>query len=136
MAVIESMMVLYAKEVVTADRVLAAVQRFNFSGSAPMSETGIIIPPQDHEQGLLLWVSHACSALRKRVGQEIEQSTGAEVRIPNLHRGMWNLCVGGFNRKAGDILNSLTEFSILFAVHLLTVICRNHSIICHQLVHL
>lgn len=100
MAVLESMMVLYAKEVVTADRVLAAVQRFNFSGSAPMSETGMIAPPQDHEQGLLLWVSHACSALRKRIGQEIELTTGAEVRThyqqTNLHRGMCNLCVRGW----------------------------------------
>lgn len=76
MAVIESMMVLYAKEVVTGDRVLAAIQRFNFSTSSPEPVT-----PQDHEQGLLLWVSHACSALKKRIEQEIEQNAGAEVHI-------------------------------------------------------
>ena len=68
MAVIEAIMVLYAKEVVTPDRVLAAIQRFSHSrgaGSEPL--------PADHEEGLVLWVNKACSALKQRVEQELQQ---------------------------------------------------------------
>lgn len=73
MAVIESIMVLYAKEVLSPDRVLAAVQRFNHGPAPPM--------PENHEQGLLLWVCHACSALKKRIDQELqtESTNGGEV---------------------------------------------------------
>lgn len=73
MAVIESIMVLYAKEVLTPDRVLAAVQRFNH-GPAPSM-------PENHEQGLLLWVCHACNALKKRIDQELQtdSTNGGEV---------------------------------------------------------
>lgn len=70
--VIESMMVLYAKEVVTGDRVLAAIQRFNHLESI----TDVPIP-QEHEQGLILWVNHACAALKKRIEQETD--SGSEV---------------------------------------------------------
>lgn len=66
MAVIEAVMILYAKEVVTPDRVLAAVQRFNHEHNTPS------LIPENHEQGLLMWVSHSCVALKKRTGQEIE----------------------------------------------------------------
>lgn len=70
MAVVESMMALYAKEVVTPDRVLAAVQRFNHGRSqAPAM-------PENHEQGLLLWVSNACEALKKRIEQDMGDGGG------------------------------------------------------------
>jgi calmodulin-regulated spectrin-associated protein len=71
MAVIEAIMVLYAKEVVTPDRVLAAIQRFSHSrvvNSEPL--------PADHEEGLVLWVNKACSALKQRVEQELQQGDG------------------------------------------------------------
>lgn len=62
MAVIESIMILYAKEVLSPERVLAAVQRFNHGPAPPI--------PENHEQGILLWVCHACNALKQRIDQE------------------------------------------------------------------
>lgn len=68
MSVMEAVMMLYAKEVATPDRVCAAVHRFrhNSQPSAPISS-----PPQDHEHALLLWINEAVSALRERVQQEV-----------------------------------------------------------------
>jgi calmodulin-regulated spectrin-associated protein len=71
MAVIEAIMVLYAKEVVTPDRVIAAIQRFSHSRDASSEPL-----PADHEEGLVLWVNKACSALKRRVEQELEQGGG------------------------------------------------------------
>jgi hypothetical protein len=71
MAVIEAIMVLYAKEVVTPDRVLAAIQRFSHSRGASSEPL-----PADHEEGLVLWVNKACSALKQRVEQELQQVDG------------------------------------------------------------
>ena len=71
MAVIEAIMVLYAKEVVTPDRVVAAIQRFSHSrgvSSEPL--------PADHEECLVLWVNKACSAMKQRVEQELQQGDG------------------------------------------------------------
>lgn len=57
MSVIEALMTLYAREVVTLDRVSAAAQRFGtsqpFTGAVP------------HEDGLLCWINAACAALNK-----------------------------------------------------------------------
>lgn len=77
MAVIESIMLLYAKEVVGGDRVVAAVQRFSH-GRNPAPAL-----PSSHEHGLILWVSHACDALRKRIEQEgtAGVTNGGEVRV-------------------------------------------------------
>lgn len=66
MAVVEMIMQLYVKEVVTAERVLAAVQRFSHGREASPRV------PDGPEQGVLLWVSHACDALRKKIEQETE----------------------------------------------------------------
>ncbi|XP_025830608.1 patronin isoform X4 [Agrilus planipennis] len=65
MAVIEAIMLLYAKEVVSPDRVLAAVQRFNQRKTSS---------PENYEQGLLLWITHGCEALKKRIEQETESN--------------------------------------------------------------
>lgn len=74
MAVIEMIMSLYTKEVVTSDRVLAAVQRFSH-GEHPAPHV-----PENNEQALLLWVCHACEALRKRIEQETDRvSNGGDV---------------------------------------------------------
>lgn len=56
MSVIEALMVLYAREVVTCDRVAAAAQRFG-GGAPPLSAS--------HEDGILAWVNAAGSALNK-----------------------------------------------------------------------
>ncbi|KAG8233030.1 hypothetical protein J437_LFUL012170 [Ladona fulva] len=67
MAVMESLMVLYAKEVVTPDRVLAATVRFHPSDSQP---TG-------HEDSLLLWVNGSCAALERReTARRLQESEG------------------------------------------------------------
>lgn len=75
-------MTLYAKEVVTPDRVIAAVQRFNHgrSPAPPLTE--------NYEQGLLLWISQACDALRKRIEQDLQSVSngGGEVSIILLFR--------------------------------------------------
>lgn len=55
MSVIEALMVLYAREVVTMDRVAAAAQRFG--GTAPQI--------QHHEDGILAWINAACAALNR-----------------------------------------------------------------------
>ncbi|CAH2104188.1 unnamed protein product [Euphydryas editha] len=59
LAVIEALMVLYAREVVTLDRVSAAAQRFGTSQPLP---AGSSVP---HEDGLLCWINAACAALNK-----------------------------------------------------------------------
>lgn len=79
MAVIEMIMVLYAKEVVTPDRVMAAVQRFQHGPFPPA--------PQDCEEGLLLWISSACSSLKKRVEQE---------KLAGITNGGGEVCIYNF----------------------------------------
>lgn len=66
MSVIEMIMLLYTKEVVTSDRILAAVQRFSHG------ENAAPVVPENHEQSLLLWVGHACEALRNRIEQKTD----------------------------------------------------------------
>ncbi|XP_069685522.1 patronin isoform X3 [Periplaneta americana] len=96
MAVIEAIMVLYAKEVVTPDRVLAAIQRFSHSRTASPEPL-----PADHEEGLLLWVNKACSALKQRIEQELDQGDGRGGEGDRLHapdfppvRELKDLCDG------------------------------------------
>ena len=64
MSVIEALMILYAKEVATGERISAAINRIS-GGSLPKEHL-------HHEPALLCWVAHACAALKKRVDQEIE----------------------------------------------------------------
>ncbi|RZF34990.1 hypothetical protein LSTR_LSTR000563 [Laodelphax striatellus] len=71
LSVMEAVMTLYAKEVATPDRVLAAVQRFSLSSAPPPPAN---TAPADHEQALLLWVRNAVAALRERILEE----TGSE----------------------------------------------------------
>ncbi|KAG8291324.1 hypothetical protein J6590_063361 [Homalodisca vitripennis] len=75
-SVMEALMALYAKEVATPDRVLAAVQRFSQSHQRPL--------PADHEQALLLWVNEANLALRERIQQEAKSQ--GDVPLPELKR--------------------------------------------------
>ncbi|XP_049883699.1 patronin-like isoform X3 [Pectinophora gossypiella] len=59
MSVMEALMILYAREVVTLDRVSAAAQRF---GTGAPVVGGSSVP---HEDGLLGWINAACTALNK-----------------------------------------------------------------------
>lgn len=81
MAVIEALMVLYAREVVTPDRVAAAAQRFG-AGAPPLSNT----PGAPHEDGLLCWINAACAALNKA-----EEDTSSHV--PML-KSLQEICDG------------------------------------------
>lgn len=81
MAVIESIMLLYAREVVSGDRVVAAVQRFSH-GRNPVPAT-----PANQEEGLILWVSQACDALRKRIDQEGGGGVANGGEVGCLHSG-------------------------------------------------
>ncbi|KAK7870474.1 hypothetical protein R5R35_000749 [Gryllus longicercus] len=77
MAVIEALMALYAKEVVTPDRVLVAVQRFGPQHGAGAAEEPEAALPADHEAGLLLWVNRAGQALRRRARQEMDATAAS-----------------------------------------------------------
>ncbi|CAH1117780.1 unnamed protein product [Phaedon cochleariae] len=98
MAVIEMIMLLYTREVVTSDRVRAAVQRFSHDRTAAAAAS------DDSEQGLLLsWVAHACQALRKRVERETEGGGmtnggggGDRLKVPDFPplRELKDLCDG------------------------------------------
>lgn len=90
MAVIEATMVLYAKEVVTPDRVVAAIHRFTHGSTMPDL-------PQDFEDGLLLWVNNAQRALTKRIRLEMEkEGRDGEHRAPQFPevRDIKGLCDG------------------------------------------
>ncbi|KYM95331.1 Short spindle protein 4 [Cyphomyrmex costatus] len=86
MAVIEGLMVLYAKEVVTGDRVVSAIQRFD-----PQAEVDV---PSDHEKGLLLWINHASHALIAKI--QSEEGSGDKTRLPELPaaKDFQSLCDG------------------------------------------
>ncbi|XP_034944526.1 patronin isoform X3 [Chelonus insularis] len=86
MAVIEGLMVLYAKEVVTSDRVVAAIRRFDPQAYVEM--------PSDHEKGLLLWISHASHALIGKI--QTEEGAGDKTRLPELPaaKDFQSLCDG------------------------------------------
>lgn len=66
MTVIEAMMVLYAKEVASSGRISSALERISGRSTSQ--------PAQHHEAALLGWVSHVCSALKRRI--DYEQANG------------------------------------------------------------
>ncbi|XP_023316368.1 patronin isoform X4 [Trichogramma pretiosum] len=86
MAVIEGLMVLYAKEVVTGERVIAAIQRFD-----PQPQALEI--PQDHERGLLLWIGHASQALVAKIQLEKSEKSKLLPELPAA-RDLQSLCDG------------------------------------------
>ncbi|XP_056647194.1 patronin isoform X17 [Diorhabda sublineata] len=94
MAVIEMIMSLYTKEVVTVDRIISAVHRFNHGKtSAPTISDNAV-------DQLLLWVSHACDALRMRIEQEVSTISnggeGEKLKVPEFPklRELKDLCDG------------------------------------------
>lgn len=77
MSVIEALMVLYAKEIATRDRISGVVGRISGTGG------GLPDSVQGYENALLYWVSHAGAALKRRIDYEIELGASDEnVRIP------------------------------------------------------
>ncbi|XP_050529806.1 patronin isoform X2 [Daktulosphaira vitifoliae] len=62
MAIMEAVMTLYAKEVATPNRVMAAIQRLNH---VPQRKT--IVMPEDYERAILVWVNRTVEALQHRI---------------------------------------------------------------------
>ncbi|XP_030388180.1 patronin isoform X30 [Scaptodrosophila lebanonensis] len=93
MSVIESLMVLYAKEISSGDRITAAIRRISGSNyQAPQGQT--------YEQALLAWISHACASLKKRIIKEVEtgvpDENGVRLQTPDVPpvRDFQDLCDG------------------------------------------
>lgn len=62
MTIMEAVMTLYAKEVATPNRVMAAIQRLNH-----VPHRTPIVMPEDHERAILLWVNRIVEALKQRI---------------------------------------------------------------------
>lgn len=80
MSVIEALMMLYAKEVTSGNRIHSAISKLT-SGSVP---AGL-----NSEQLLLLWVSHTMAALRHRIDRELAMNElvdeqGKKLRTPDI----------------------------------------------------
>ncbi|KAK3922426.1 Patronin, partial [Frankliniella fusca] len=71
MSMMEAMMILYAKEVATCDRVQAAIQRFSHH-----ARTCPDLAQTEPEFALLSWVREAVAALRLKIKQESQQGNG------------------------------------------------------------
>ena len=88
MAVIEALMTLFIKELVTADRVVATIKRFETmkltSDSAKDDGLDNDIPkPSDQGEALLLWVTRSGDALKQRIIDELADS-GEAAQVMNL----------------------------------------------------
>lgn len=69
MAVIEALMMLYAKEITSNERITNAIRRISGNSDQPvMTSSGNI------EQTILSWVSHTCAALKKRIERDIQMN--------------------------------------------------------------
>ncbi|XP_036333924.1 patronin isoform X21 [Rhagoletis pomonella] len=83
MSVIQSLMTLYAKEITSGDRIARAIGRIT-------ANNGQQTLPHDQpfDQLLLLWISHACSSLKKRIAREVElgatDENGVRLQVPNI----------------------------------------------------
>lgn len=77
MAVIEALMSLFIKELVTADRVVSTIKRFESLKSNSDSTKDIdndIPKPSDQGEALLLWVTRSGDVLKQRIINELGDS--------------------------------------------------------------
>jgi len=80
MAVIEALMILYAKEITSGDRIHSAISRLT-SGTPP--------PGLSSDQLLLLWISHVMAALKYRLDHQLAlnqlvDEKGKVLRTPDI----------------------------------------------------
>jgi calmodulin-regulated spectrin-associated protein len=80
MAVIEAMMILYAKEITSGEKIYSAISRLT-SGTPP--------PGLNSDQLLLLWVSHVMAALKHRLQHqhalaELVDEKGKSLKMPEI----------------------------------------------------
>ncbi|XP_058982264.1 patronin isoform X5 [Musca domestica] len=66
-AVIESLMLLYAKEITSNERVNNAIKRISGNVNPQLASGNV-------EQTILSWVSHTCAALKKRIERDVQTS--------------------------------------------------------------
>lgn len=91
MSVIEALMVLFAKEIASGDRVASAISKLT---------GGNLSDPKNYEGAFLHWVQHVCSALRKRIDQDLEygghDENGQRLQPPDIPalRDFKDLCDG------------------------------------------
>ena len=77
MAVIEALMSLFIKELVTADRVVTTIKRFEHLKSTSDSTKDVdndILNPSDQGEALLLWVTRSGDLLKDRILEELGDS--------------------------------------------------------------
>uniref|UniRef100_A0A0N8CGU7 Calmodulin regulated spectrin-associated protein 1 1 (CAMSAP1L1) n=1 Tax=Daphnia magna TaxID=35525 RepID=A0A0N8CGU7_9CRUS len=94
MAVMEGIMNLFVKEVVSAERVVAAIRRF---AELDASQTP---PPKEAEQALLLWITKACQSLKKRLTAEVDGHGEDVPNFPEL-------------RELGDLSDGMSLLGLL-----------------------
>jgi calmodulin-regulated spectrin-associated protein len=80
MAVIEALMILYAKEITSGDKIHSAIHRLT-AGTPP--------PGLNSEQLLLLWISHVMAALKHRLDHQsalnqLVDEQGMKLRSPDI----------------------------------------------------
>ncbi|XP_050439779.1 patronin isoform X2 [Adelges cooleyi] len=80
MAIMEAVMTLYAKEVATPNRVMAAIQRLNH---VPQRTT--VVMPEDHEQAILVWVNRNVEALRHRIITSSQENNSSVLDIAHVN---------------------------------------------------
>lgn len=83
MAVMEGLMNLFVKETVSAERVVNAIRRFADLDPGQAS-------PKEPEQALLLWISKACQALRRRL--EADGDVSLRVFVPLSRARSFSFC--------------------------------------------
>lgn len=67
MAVIEALMMLYAKEITSNERINNAIKRISGNGDQP-----VVAASGNIENIILSWLSHTCAALKKRIERDIQ----------------------------------------------------------------
>lgn len=67
MAVIEALMMLYAKEITSNERINNAIKRISGNGDQP-----VIAASGNIEHSVLSWLSHTCAALKKRIERDVQ----------------------------------------------------------------
>lgn len=83
-------MMLYAKEIVTSERVFAVIRKFSSSQQQRFlndSNSNAVIPQwsaSDYDQLLLVWISETVSALNGRIKRQMLET---KVNVQVVHRG-------------------------------------------------
>ncbi|XP_046811046.1 patronin isoform X14 [Lucilia cuprina] len=95
MAVVEALMMLYAKEITSNERINNAIKRISGNSDQP-----VLTVSGNVEHTILSWVSHTCAALKKRIERDLqinpEDENGKRLQAPDIPpvRDFQDLCDG------------------------------------------